>query len=137
MTTQEEIFKWKEHLKQLEDRYKEIPREIKREIVDRDYNNMYGWEYTGHDGTPFIIALENAIYSLSKTVKKNIINKTVKTLLVPNEYWALQRSGMFFEFFPEMTGILGEDAEEFTKFWFEREEKKGWIKLILEPEYED
>lgn len=121
----------KNYLDELKDKYKEIPYEIKREIVDRDWKNMFGYDYIDHTGTPFYIAFENALDNLSKTVKKNIINKIVKNILIPNEYWALQRSGKFFEFFPEMTGVLGEDIEEFSKFWFEREEKKGWIKLIL------
>lgn len=129
---QEEVFKRKEYLKQLEHKYKDVPQEIKRQIVDRDYKNMLGRDWTPTDNSgSFIFEFNLAIGGLSKTVKKNVINKIAKNILIPNEYFSLRNSGMFFEFFPQMTGVLREDVEEFTKFWFEREEKKGWIKLII------
>lgn len=128
---------FEQYLGVLRENFNNIPQEIKSAIVDRDYKEMYGWEYTGHDGTPLDIAFENAIYSLSKTVKKNIIKKTVDNLLVPNEYWSLQRSGMFYEFFPQLSGELGKDREAFTKFWMNRENSKGWIDLVLNPVYKD
>lgn len=128
---------FEEYLTDLNNSFKNIPQEIKSAIVNRDYKDMYGWEYTGHDGTPFNIAFENAVYSLGKIVKRNIIKKIADNILVPNEYWALQRSGMFYEFFPHLSGELGRDREEFTKFWMERERKKGWIELVLNPVYKD
>lgn len=127
----EEGIRWKNYLDELQDKYKDIPFEIKTAITDRSYRKMYNCDYY-NNGTPFIIAFENALDFLSKTIKKNIINKTVEYILVPNEYWALQRSGMFYEFFPKMTGVLGDDRKDFTDFWFERENKKGWLKLILD-----
>lgn len=114
---------------------KEIQVELVDAILRKEFNSSY--IYGGSYPLKFDELLNRAIKNLTKRKKQNIINKTVKNLLVPNEYWALQRSGMFWEFFPTFAGTLADDVEEFTKFWFERENKKGWIKLILDPVYED
>lgn len=62
--------------------------EIKREILDRDYKEMFGWEYTGHDGMEFILAFDNALYHLSKTTQK-ILAETPETIhrKVRTESW--------------------------------------------------
>lgn len=116
--------RWKDYLDELETKYKDIPFEIKREIVDRDYKEMFGWEYTGHDGMEFILAFDNALYHLSKTVKKNIVKRTAENVLIYNEFWAKQRKGEI----PE--GCFADFSEDFTKDWYERND--FWIKQILE-----
>ena len=113
---------------------KTIPNEIKIALVDailkKDFNSSY--VYGGSYPLSFDELLNSAIKNLSKRKKKNIINKEINYILVPNEYWSLQRSGMFWEFFPEMTGILDNDKKEFTKFYIER--GREWIDFILNNE---
>lgn len=113
--------RWKDYLDELETKYKDIPFEIKRDIVDKDWNKMFGYDYIDHTGTPFYIAFENALDNLSRTIKKNIIKKSY---LIINEFWAKQRKGEI----PE--GTFADLGEEFTKDWYERND--FWIKQILE-----
>lgn len=112
----------KDHLDELETKFKDIPYEIKREILDRDYNEMYDCDYY-ENGTPFIIAFENALDHLSKTVKKNIIKRTAETILIYNEFWAKQRKGEIRE------GTFADLGEDFTKDWYEIND--FWIKQVL------
>ena len=39
------------------------------------------------------------------------------------EYEALLKSGMFWEFFPQLSGEWEKDEEEFTEFYINRENK--------------
>lgn len=116
--------RWKDHLDELEFKYKDVPYEIKRELVDRYYIEMSGCEYIGKFGTKFITSLETAVNHLSKTAKKNIIKRTAENVLIYNEFWAKQRKGEI----PE--GTFADLGEEFTKDWYKRND--FWIKQILE-----
>lgn len=115
---------WKDHLDELNAKYKDVPYEIKRELVDRYYIEMTGSEYIKKFGTKFITSLETAVNNLSKTVKKNIIKRVSETMLIYNEFWAKQRKGEI----PE--GCFADFSEDFTKDWYERND--FWIKQILE-----
>lgn len=110
-----------------------IPYEIKQALIEKAAIKLYGKDESYKFSRDWAVEqrLEKALQTLTKTVKKNIIKRAVDNLLVPNEYWALGRSGMLYEFFPKFTGNLGQDREEFTEFYMER--GKPWVDEILKP----
>lgn len=117
--------------------YKDVPYEVKRNMLDRHFKILYGHGYHVGGSSYFNRDFANAVKGLSKTIKRNIVKKHINELLVYNEYWALLRSGKFWEFFPQLTGNLGKDKEEFSHFIWGREEAKGWIDAILNPKEEE
>lgn len=123
----EEIFK----------KYEAIPTDLKYLLIEKDFNRMYGKRFTQDkmkymydDTETFIFNFENALCYLSKAVKKNILKKYFEELS-SYEYPKLLESGMFFEFFPTLSGEWLKDKEFFINFIAERESKKEYVKLIL------
>jgi hypothetical protein len=117
--------------------YKDIPTDYKYLLIEKDYISMFGkgfaLEKIAHlyaEDEDFIISFDNAVAEFSKTVKKNLFKKYCKSLAW-NEYFELLKSGMFFEFFPNLSGDYKKDEEEFYNFIFLRENYKGWLDGIL------
>lgn len=117
--------------------YKDIPTDYKYMLIEKDYILMFGkpfaLEKIAHlyaEDEYFIISFDNAVAEFSKTVKKNLFKKYCEEL-ARSEYYELLRSGMFFEFFPNLSGNYLQDEKEFTKFVTERETNKGWLDKIL------
>jgi hypothetical protein len=120
------------------ERYKEVPTDLKYKFIEKDYTQMFGkaeglsqMRYMYDDSEIFIFAFENALCEFSKRVKKNILKKYFEELAL-DEYYELLKSGMFWEFFPNLSGEYTRDKEFFINFVAERENKKEYIKLILE-----
>lgn len=117
------------------------PEQIKMAFIEQDFKNMYGarehqrfinseW----HLGIDWLF--ESAVYALGKTKKRNIIrNQWANMALV--EYKELLKSGMFYEFFPQMSGEWEKDKMQFVEFIIDRETKKEWIESVLNPNYKD
>lgn len=118
--------------------YQDVPTEYKYMIIDKDYRQMFGgkreaedrMKYMYSDTETFIISFDNAVVEFSKTVKKNLFKKYCEDL-ARSEYYELLKSGMFFKFFPNLSGNYLQDEKEFTKFVTEREISKGWLDKIL------
>jgi len=45
-------------------------------------------------------------------------------MTIQEEYVELRKSGMMYEFFPKFTGVYEKDKQEFSKFWWQRENNK-------------
>jgi hypothetical protein len=43
---------------------------------------------------------------------------------IEKEYYQLLKSGMFYEFFPDLSGIWDKDKNQFTVFYHDRENNK-------------
>jgi hypothetical protein len=120
------------------ERYKEIPTDLKYKFIEKDYTKMFGkaeglnrMRHMYDDSETFIFAFENALCEFSKRIKKNLLKKYFEDLAL-DEYYGLQDKGFFFEFFPNLSGNYLRDKEFFLNFIAERENKKGYVKLILE-----
>jgi hypothetical protein len=48
----------------------------------------------------------------------------MKDTIIKTEYEALKKSGMFWEFFPELSGEWEVDRTPFTEFYERREERR-------------
>lgn len=137
MRTDEQI--WKEdYLQPMFKKYESIPTKLKYMFIEKDYISMYGKgfaqdqiRYMYDDSETFIFAFENALYEFSKTVKKNVLKKYFEDLTY-KEYFYLLKSGMFWEFFPNLSGEYSQDKGFFTSFVTERENNKKYVKLILQ-----
>lgn len=130
---------WQEdYIQPMFDKYESIPTKLKYIFIEKDYVSMYGKQmandqmrYMYSDSDDFIFGFENALYSFSKTVKKNLLNKYFEELAL-DEHYKLKESGMFYEFFPNLTGLWLQDKEKFINFVTEREINKEYVKLILD-----
>lgn len=87
--------------------------------------------YMYDDSEIFIFAFENALCEFGKVARKNLLKKYFEDLTY-KEYFYLLKSGMFWEFFPNLSGEYLRDKEFFTTFITERESKKEYVKLILQ-----
>lgn len=119
----------------LVDRYKEVPSKIKYALILKDLTRMYGKEFAENqirhmyeDSETFIFSFENALAELSKTVKKNVINKTVENDIAICHYIRLEESGRLKELYPNSTGIWKDDKAEIIKSYWEQH--GNWIYLI-------
>ena len=63
-------------------------------------------------------------------INKEITTKLTWEDLALDEYYKLYNSGMFWEFFPNLSGIYLQDKEFFLNFIAERENKKEYFTLI-------
>lgn len=123
---------------QMFEKYKDVPTDLKYMFIEKDYAKMFGkaeglnqMRYMYDDSETFIFAFENAIAEFGKVARKNLLKKYFeKTIL--DEYYSLVKSGMFWEFFPNLSGEYLRDKELFTTFITERENSKEYIKLILQ-----
>jgi len=130
---------WKtQYLEPMFERYKEIPIDLKYKFIEKDYIKMFGkrmaqdqMRYMYDDSETFIFAFENALCEFSKRVKKNILKKYFEDL-ASYEYYMLKEHGMFYEYWPNLSGEWKRDEEFYIKFIAERENKKEYIKLLLE-----
>jgi len=130
--------KWEEdYIELLFEKYKSVPNDLKYNIIRKDYKNMYGtrgaedfMRYMYDTTDSFIISFDNAISYLSKTVIKNIIKKYWADLAL-NEHCGLVSSGMFYGFFPQLTGIWQKDKDLFFNFIAEREKNKEYYNILL------
>lgn len=135
MRTDKEI--WQEdYVQPMFKMYELVPTKLKYMFIEKDYVSMYGRQmandqmrYMYSDSDDFIFGFENALYSFSKTVKKNLLKKYFEELAL-DEHYKLKESGMFWEFFPNLSGKWLQDKEFFINFVAERESKKDYIDLI-------
>lgn len=120
------------------EKHKEIPTDYKYLLIEKDYSKMFGGKreaqermrYMYNDSETFIFAFDNAVSEISKTVKKNLFKKYCEDLAWW-EYNKILKSGMFWEFFPNLSGSYKEDEEAFYKFILERENNKKWLDKLL------
>ena len=140
MKTEEHKKIWQEqYLNPMIERFKDIPQAICYALIKKDYSRMFGGKkeaeermnYMYYNEETFLFALDNAIAELSKRVKKTLVEKTVQNEVLPMEYIKLKESGMMRKLFPNFSGLWGKDREQFLEFWWERENKKGWLNKIL------
>lgn len=135
MRTDKEI--WQEdYVQPMFKKYKLVPTKLKYMFIEKDYVSMYGRQmandqmrYMYSDSDDFIFGFENALYAFSKTVKKNLLKKYFQELVL-DEHYKLIESDMFWEFFPNLSGVWLQDKEFFINFVAERESKKEYIDLI-------
>lgn len=130
---------WKtQYVQPLFDKYKEVPTKLKYLFIMKDHIQMLGKSLAQYqvnlmddNSDSFIFAFDNSLAGLSKTVKKNLLKKYFEDLAF-DEYPKLLKSVIFWEFFPNLTGIWQKDKEYFINFVAERENKKEYIKIVLE-----
>jgi len=122
---------------QMFENYKEIPTDLKYMISEKDYTKMFGkteglnqMRYMYDDSETFIFAFENALAEFGKVARKNLLKKYFEKITL-DEHFKLLKSGMFFEFFPNLSGEYLRDKDFFTTFITERENNKEYVKLIL------
>lgn len=122
---------------QMFEKYKDIPTDLKYMFIEKDYVKMFGkveglnqMRYMYDDSETFIFAFENALAEFGKVARKNLLKKYFEKITL-EEYYALLKSGMFWEFFPNLLGEYLRDKDFFTTFITEREMDKEWVKLIL------
>lgn len=123
-------------------KYESVPTKLKYMFIKKDYVSMYGRQmandqmrYMYSDSDDFIFAFENALYEFSLRVKINLLKKYWEELAL-DEWYKLQEVGMFFEFFPNLSGNWLQDKKYFNNFVAEREGKKEYVKLILDTKPE-
>lgn len=123
---------------QMFEKYKDIPTDLKYMFIEKDYSKMFGkleglnqMRYMYDDSETFIFAFENALAEFGKVVRKNLLKKYFEKIIL-DEYFKLLKSGMFWEFFPNLSGEYLRDKEFFTTFITERENNKEYVKLILQ-----
>ena len=129
---------WKDkYVEPLFKKYELIPTKLKYIFIKKDYIKMFGKgfaqdqiRYMYDDSETFIFAFENALYEFSSRVRKNILKKYFEEIAL-DEHYKLHKSGMFYEFFPNLTGKWLEDKDYFISFIAERENKKEYINLIV------
>ena len=106
-------------------------------FIEKDFISMFGKELATYhlnmmspECDDFIFGFENALYEFSKTIKKNLLKKYFEELAL-DEHYKLIESGMFWEFFPNLSGKWLQDKEYFINFVAERENKKEYTDLIF------
>lgn len=125
---------WQEdYLQPMFKKYESIPTKLKYMFIEKDFTRMFGKQmaddqmrYMYDDSEDFIFGFENALYSLSKTIKKNLIKKYFEKLAF-DEWYEIAESGSYFKYF---SGKWLQDKEFFINFITERESKKDYIDLI-------
>lgn len=137
MRTDKEIWQ-EEYVKPMFKKYESIPTKLKYLFIEKDYTSMFGkslandqMRYLYPEHEKFIFSFENALASFSKTIKNNLLKKYFQELS-QHEYYELKNSGIFYEFFPNLTGKWLQDKEYFINFVTERESNKEYVKLILD-----
>lgn len=115
--------KFEQYNEDLAKAYGTMPKSIVNALIEKDAINMYGkdwhqmYQYSTSNDSIIYGLFEDAIYDLSKTVKKNILKK-------------------------EFDWIYYKQAKEFYsndggKEFLEQEMKKEYVQLILNPVYQD
>ena len=104
--------------------------------IEKDYIKMFGkrmandqMKYMYDDSETFIFAFRNALCEFSVRVRNSLMKKYWEELSL-YEYYGLIKSGMFWEFFPNLSGDYLQDKEFFINFIAERENKKEYFTLI-------
>lgn len=117
-------------------KYECVPIKLKYMFIEKDFIKMLGSSLGKYqvnmlleDSDSFIFAFENALCEFGKVVRKNLLKKYFKELSF-KEYYELLKSGMFYEFFPNLSGNYLQDKEFFLNFIAERETEKEYVKLI-------
>jgi len=126
------------YVRPLFDKWKEIPSKLKYKFILKDYTRMFGskreaelrMKYMYDDTETFIFAFDNAVAEFSKVVKNNILKAYFQEIAL-DEHYQLIKSGMFYEFFPTLSGNWLQDKDEVIKFITIRENNKEYIKLIF------
>lgn len=123
---------------QMFEKYKDIPTDLKYMFIEKDYTKMFGkveglnqMRYMYDDSETFIFAFENALAEFGKVARKNLLKKYFEKITL-DEHFKLLKSGMFFEFFPNLSGEYLRDKDFFTIFITKRENNKEYVKLILQ-----
>lgn len=125
-------------LQNLFQKYECVPNKLKYMFIEKDYKDMFGskrevesrMRYMYDNIETFIFAFENALCEFSLAVRRNILKKYWEKLSL-DEHYGLMKSGMFWEFFPNLSGKWLQDKEFFLNFIAERETKKEYVKLIM------
>lgn len=122
---------------ELFNKYECIPTNLKYMFIEKDFNNMFGKKFTQNkmrylydDSEEFIFSFDNALVEFTPTIRKNILKKYFQELSL-DEHFGLYKSGMFYEFFPNLTGVWEKDKKYFVKFITDRELKKEYVNFIL------
>lgn len=124
-----------EVIKPMFKKYESVPTELKYMLIEKDYINMYGksmandqmrymYDYTDN----FIFSFENALASFSKTVRKNLLNKYFEELAFKDWRKILESGSYNINFSKNWK----KDKEHFIKVVAEKEDKKEYVKLILD-----
>jgi hypothetical protein len=129
---------WQEdYMQPMFKKYESVPTKLKYIFIKKDFVKMFGKElatYHLNMMSPkcddFIFGFENALYEFSKTIKKNLLKKYFEELAL-DEWYKLQELGVFYEYFPNLSGKWLQDKEFFINFVTERENKKEYIDLIF------
>ena len=129
---------WKtNYVDPLFEKYESIPTKLKYMFIEKDYHKMFGskreaqdrMRYMYDDSETFIFAFQNALCEFSVRVRNNLMKKYWEGLSL-DEYYGLIKSGMFWEFFPNLSGDYLQDKTVFLNFIAERENKKEYFTLI-------
>ena len=128
---------WKEdYIDPMFKKYESVPTKLKYMFIEKDSIKMSGgkrkaqdrMKYMYDDTEAFIFAFENALEDFSKITRKNLIKKYWEDLAL-DDYIKLADSGSYFKYF---SGNWKQDKEYFINVISERENKKEYVKLILE-----
>lgn len=133
------VFQEKDYVKELVDKYKDIPTKVKYAFIFEDYKQIFGGKreaesrmaYLYEESDTFIYDFDNALAWLSKRRAKN----TMKRAWGDMAYWKyikLVENGWDVKKYPYFTGSWRNDSEQFISDFISREEKKEYVKLILE-----
>ena len=128
---------WKtNYVEPLFKKYESVPTKLKYMFIEKDYAKMFGkrmandqMKYMYDDSETFIFAFQNALCEFSVRVRNNLLKKYWEELSL-DEYHGLIKLGMFWEFFPNLSGDYLQDKEFFLNFIAERENKKEYFTLI-------
>ena len=128
---------WKtNYVEPLFKKYESVPTKLKYMFIEKDYTKMFGkrmandqMRYMYDDSETFIFAFQNALCEFSVRVRNNLMKKYWEELSL-DEYYGLIKSGMFWEFFPNLSGDYLQDKTVFLNFIAERENKKEYFTLI-------
>ncbi len=128
---------WKEqYVQPMFKKYECVPTELKYKFIEKDYAKMFGgkreaesrMKYMYDDSETFIFAFENALYEFGKVSRKNLITKYWE-YLAWIYYVKLAQSGSYFKYY---SGVWKNDKQWFIDKIAEKENKKEYVKLILE-----
>ena len=135
----ETIIKYQDpFITQMFQKYECVPNKLKYLFIEKDYTRMFGskreaelrMRYMYDNTETFIFAFENALCEFSLAVRRNLLKKYWEELAL-DEHYGLMKSGMFYKFFPNLSGNYLQDKEFFLNFIAERETEKEYVKLIM------
>lgn len=132
------VIQERDYVKELFEKYKDIPTKVKYAFIFEDYKEMYGGKREAEsrmshlydDSKTFIYDFDNALCEFGKVKSKNILKKAWEDMAYW-EYIKLVENGWDIKKYPYFTGNWRNDSEQFISDFISREEKKEYVKLIL------